>query len=541
MTLATNPQTTDYIIVGAGSAGSALAEQLSKDGRTRVTVIEAGGFIRDPLYGMPLLAARLIEQKRNNWHYTTAPQQHMFGRELFMPRGKMVGGSFGFNGTQFVRGNRYDFDHWRDLGNEGWGYDDVLPYYKEIENSDRDDPEFHGKSGPLPVRRPPVVNPITKACLAACAQAGFPINEDFNGRDQYGFGLYDFNILGGRRATTARMFLYPALKRPNLQIVSHAHVKRVVIENGRAKGVEYTRDGNLDVIYANNEVILCGGTINTPQTLMLSGIGDAEHLRAHGIPVVTHRPGVGKNLQDHLYVMIGYECLKPFSLMQSIRLDRLTLNVLNAYLRGKGPVARSALEAGGFFYSGMDDAAPDIQANFVPLLALNARIWLPGERNIKDSFAGYVWQSRPRSTGEILLRSADHREKPIIDPKFLSDEYDLASTRKGIKEMRRILLQPALDELRGPEMAPSAGAETDSEIDHFIRSNAGTSHHPTSTAKMGNDPMAVVDSRLRVHGVDGLRVADASIMPTVTTGNTNAASILIGYRAAALIKRDSNI
>jgi choline dehydrogenase len=527
--------TFDYIVIGAGSAGSVIATRLGEDG-SRVLVLEAGGHYRNPLYKLPLLAGRLFEMRRNNWFYRTVPQKHMNDRVLFLPRGKMVGGSFIFNGTQYVRGNRTDFDHWRQLGNAGWSYADVLPYFRRSENWYGGETEFHGGDGPLPVRKLPSISAVTRACLAACAEAGHPLNEDFNGASQDGFGSYDFNIEHGKRATTAVTFLYPALAKENIDVATNALVRRVSVEDGAATGVEFDQGGKTRHAVATREVVLTAGAINTPQVLMLSGIGDAEHLAEKGIPLVHHLPGIGRNMQDHLYVLIGYDCLQPVSLIHTLRLDRLIKGMLSAYFRGTGPIGQSPLEAGGFFRARDGLAAPDIQANFVPIMSLKARIWMPWEKPVGDSFAGYIWQNRPDSRGRIMLDTADYRDMPLIDPNYLAEEMDRVTTREGLKEMRRILSQHALDAFRGDELPPSKGCETDDEIDAFIRENAGTSHHSSATARMGADPMAVVDDQLRVHGIRHLRIADASVMPTVVTGNTNATTIMIAEKASDLIR-----
>ncbi|RWJ05733.1 GMC family oxidoreductase N-terminal domain-containing protein [Mesorhizobium sp.] len=527
----------DYIVVGAGSAGSVVATRLAEDPKTRVLVLEAGAHYRNPLYSMPLLAGRLFEMKQHNWFYQTVPQKHLDNRVLFLPRGKMVGGSFIFNGTQFVRGNRYDYDLWAQLGARGWSYSDVLPYFKRVESFDGDASLYHSKDGKLTVARAPAVNPISLACLDAAVEAGFSRNDDFNGAVQDGFGRFHFNIKRGKRQTTALAYLYPALKNGNIDLATHALSRRIVFENGKAIGVKFYRGSQLRLARARREIILCAGAINSPQLLLISGIGDVAQLRRHGIPLVTEAPEVGRNMQDHVYVYMGYECLRAKSLMQDLRADKVVLGILNAFFRGKGAVSQSPLEVGGFFRSKPGLAAPDMQSNFVPIMNLSARIWAPWERRvIQDTFAGYVWQNRPASRGTVSLASADVRDAPLIDPNYFDAESDLQTTREGVREIRRIVSHPALDDYRGNELAPSAGMNSDDEIDAFIRANAGTSHHSASTLRMGSDPTSVVDPELRVRGVTGLRVADASVMPTVVSGNTNAATIMIAEKAADLIR-----
>lgn len=527
----------DYIVVGAGSAGSVVATQLAEDKQIRVLVLEAGTHYRNPLYSMPLLAGRLFEMKQHNWFYRTVPQRHLDNRVLFLPRGKMVGGSFIFNGTQFVRGNRYDYDLWAQKGARGWSYSDVLPYFKRMENFDGNASIYHGKEGKLAVAKAPSVSPISLACVEAAAQAGYPRNDDFNGEVQDGFGRFHFNVRNGKRHTTALAYLYPALKGGNIDLVTRALARRIVIEGGRAAGIEFFRGNHLWLAKARREIILCGGSINSPQLLLLSGIGGAAQLRHHGIPVILDAPEVGRNMQDHVYVYMGYECLRPESLVQDLRADKIVRGVLNAFFHGKGAVSQSPLEVGGFFRSRPELVAPDMQSNFVPIMNLNARIWGPWEqKSIQDTFAGYVWQNRPESRGTVSLASSDIRVAPLIDPNYFDVESDLQTTREGVKEIRRIIAHPALDRYRGKELAPSAGMHSDDEIDAFIRANAGTSHHSASTLRMGNDESSVVDPELRVRGVSGLRVADASVMPTVVTGNTNAATIMIAEKASDLIR-----
>lgn len=446
--------TFDFVIVGAGSAGSVLAERLSQDGRYTVLVLEAGKHYRNPLYTMPMIAARLFGLRQNNWFYNTVPQKHLNGRALFLPRGKMVGGSFIFNGTQYVRGHRSDFDRWGQLGNRGWSYNDVLPYFKRSEDWYGGETELHGSGGSLAVAKASEINPITRACLNAAKEAGYAENNDFNGFFQDGFGTYDFNLRNGRRHTTAVGFLYPALKRRNLSIAVSALTKQILIEDSVAKAVDFEQAGTLKRVVAKREVILCAGAINTPQILMLSGVGDSDHLSSKGIAVSQHLPGVGQNLQDHLNIVQGYECLQPVSMMQSLRIDRLVRGVLDAQLRGQGVVARSPLEAGGFFRTRDGLSAPDIQAMFIPISSLKARIWFPGERGIRDTFGCYVWQNRPESRGEILLNSADFHDTPLIDPNYLSAEIDRITTRVAVREMRRIVRQPAMDAYRGVEFQP---------------------------------------------------------------------------------------
>lgn len=525
----------DFVIVGAGSAGCVLAERLSACGCRKVLLLEAGGPGGNPLHRLPMLAARLFQSRRNNWYFHTEPQINLAGRRIFLPRGRMVGGSFVFNGAQYVRGHRYDFDHWHALGNRGWSFAEVLPYFKRLERHQRGHDLFHGGDGPLRVEKLTEINPLSEAFLSASIQAGHGSNENFNAASQDGFGVYDFNIEAGRRQTTAHTYLRPALGRPNLHVETRAAAHRILIEDGRASGVEYHARGRIWRARAGREVILCGGSINSPKLLMLSGIGDAGALRRLGIQVQQDLPGVGANLQDHLTVSIGYRCTRAVSLVGTLRADRLALALVEAVVAGRGPLSRSPLEAGGFLRTRAGLPAPDCQVVFVPIHARGGRqVWFPGE-SVGDSFALRVWPSRPESRGFVALRSPDPDESPIIDPRFLSAESDLVVTRAGLRALRRIVAQPAFDPYRGEEFDPGVDWTTDHGIDEHIRATATTGHHTCGTARMGHDPLAVVDDRLRVHGIRGLRVADASVMPTMVSANTNAATIMIGEKAADLL------
>jgi choline dehydrogenase len=527
----------DFIVVGAGSAGCVLAERLSADGKSTVLLLEAGGRGRNPLYSLPMLAATLFTKRRNNWFFYTEPQAGLGDRQIFLPRGRMLGGSFVFNGAQYVRGHRTDFDHWRALGNRGWSYADVLPYFKRSESYEAGADEYHGGDGGLAVSKLAEVNPLSHVFLRACVEAGHPLNHDFNGASQDGFGLYDFNVSNGRRCTTAHAFLRPALGRPNLRVEVAANIRRVVVEDGRAVGVEFAQGGVARRADARREVVLAAGSINTPKLLMLSGIGPGDELRRHGVAVSAHLPGVGRNLQDHLTISIGYRCRQPLSLVGTLRLDRLALAMADGVLRRRGPIARSPLEAGGFLRTRHGLPAPDCQVVFLPIHVNGTqRVWMPWAQSVDDhSFALRVWPNRPESRGHLKLSSADPLADPVIDPRFLSCEADIATTRDGLRQLRRIVEQPAFAAYRGVELAPGAEVTTDADLDAYIREKAGTGHHTCGTAKMGNDAQAVVDEQLRVHAVAGLRVADASIMPTMVSGNTNAATIMIGEKAADLI------
>ena len=529
-------ETFDFVVVGGGSAGCVLAARLSEEG-AKVALLEAGGSGRDPSYDLPFLAAKLFSLKRNNWSYKSEPQGHLGDRRMDFPRGKMLGGSFIFNGAQYIRGHRSDFDVWRQMGNAGWAYDDVLPYFKKSERHDGGANAFHGVDGPLIVAKPPTINPLSLAYIEACRQAGYPLNDDFNGAEQDGFGIYDFNIGGGRRVTTAKAFLRPAMKRCNLKVIVDAHVNRVTLEGGIATGVEFEQGGAVRRVLARREVVLAAGSFNSPQILMLSGIGDPECLAPFGIEVRKALRGVGRNLQDHVNIAVAHECTQPVSFASHLRLHSLTGHMLSAILAKRGPVSRSPLEAGGFFRTSDGLAAPDCQAVFIPYYpGKGLKIFAPWADKLDgQSFVVHVWPNRPESRGRVSLRSADPRQAPLMDPHFLESERDLAITRDAVRVTREIFAQAALAPFRGKELAPGADVRSEAELDAYIRQNAGIGHHACGTAKMGQDDLAVVDESLRVRGIGNLRVADASIMPNMVSGNTNAATIMIAEKAADMM------
>ena len=529
-------ETFDFVVVGGGSAGCVLAARLSEDGST-VALLEAGGSGRDPIYDLPFLAAKLFSLKRNNWSYRSEAQQGLGNRRMDFPRGKMLGGSFIFNGAQYIRGHRSDFDVWRQLGNAGWSYDDVLPYFRKSERHDGGADLFHGADGPLAVAKPPTVNPLSIAYLEACRQAGYPLNDDFNGAEQDGFGIYDFNIDGGRRMTTAKAFLRPAMKRRNLRVIVDAHVNRVTLEDGVATGVEYVQSGSTRSVLARREVVLAAGSFNSPQILMLSGIGDPDGLRPLGIAVHKALKGVGRNFQDHVNIAVAHACTQPVSFASHLRLHALTGHMISAIVAKRGPVSRSPLEAGGFFRTVDGLSAPDCQAVFIPYYpGKGLKIFAPwAGTSDGHSFVVHVWPNRPESRGRVTLQSADPRQAPVTDPHFLDSERDLAITRDALRATRRIFAQEALAPFRGQELAPGADVRSDAEIDVYIRQNAGIGHHACGTAKMGQDELSVVDETLRVRGIGRLRVADASIMPNMVSGNTNAATIMIAEKAADMM------
>jgi choline dehydrogenase len=529
----------DIIIIGGGSAGCVLAERLSADPALRVMLIEAGHGTLKPLHAFAMLTGHFFERPEDNWSYHTVPQRHMADRTVFWPRGKRLGGSSIFNGMVYARGNPGDYDHWAQLGNRGWSWDEVLPYFRRNERHEDGASPLHGGDGLLSVTHARTSSVLVDAFVQAGIEAGFPHVTDFNGPSQTGVGLYDFNIRKGRRSNSARALLERARRRPNLAIVADAQVTRVLFDGRRAIGVEFRRDGQLVQVRAEREVVLSAGAIGTPHLLMLSGVGPAEHLAGHGIAPVHALPGVGENLVDHLDIFVRSSASRPVSLLRELRVDRMTIGVARALLFGSGVVTHSPIAAGGYFHSrpGLDH--PDLQAFFMPIGERIKSVWWPmtaQARHVARShgFALRIGPIRPLSRGRITLAAADPDASPLIDPNYLDDPADLEAMVKAIAIARTIFAQPALRPYLGEELSP--GAEPD--LARYIRQNAGTVYHPVGTARMGSDPMAVVDERLRVHGLGGLRIADASIMPTIPSGNTNAPTMMVAEKAADMIAAD---
>ena len=530
----------DYIVVGAGSAGCVLANRLSADPERSVLLIEAGGRDRNPLFRLPMLMGRLFHSGIYNWRYHTEPVPSLDGRSLYWPRGKVLGGSSTINGMIYVRGNRHDYERWAQMGLAGWSYDEVLPAFRRSEGHVERDGAYHGTGGELTVCRARGTNPLFDAFVAAGRQAGHPLNDDFNGAAQEGIGRYDFTIRRGRRCSASAAFLSPVGERRNLTIMTDCLVRRVVVEAGRATGVEVAQGGETRALRAAREVILCAGTVNSPQLLMLSGIGPGDDLRRHGIPVVHELPGVGRNLQDHVDCVLAYACTRPITLYRELRADRLIRSVIEGILLGRGVATTFPYEAGAFLKSRAEALAPDIQVHFMPALESAANLHLPNpfkEAPMEKShgFSMRVGPLNPESRGWIGLRSADPAAAPLIQPNYLQSEADCRTTVAGIRMAREVVAQPAFDAYRGPELAPGDAVRSDAELTRWLRANAMTTFHPVGTCRMGTDPMAVVDARLALRGLEGLRVADASVMPLITSGNTNAPAVMIGEKAAAFI------
>jgi len=530
----------DFIIVGAGSAGCVLANRLSANPAHRVLLLEAGGRDLNPLFRLPMLMGKLFHSGIYNWHYHTEPEPHLNDRSLYWPRGKVLGGTSTINGMIYVRGNRHDYDGWAQAGNAGWTYDEVLPAFLRSETHVQRKNAYHSQDGELTVCRARGWNPLLDVFCSAGAQAGYPLNDDFNGENQEGFGRYDFTITKGKRCSAAYAFLKPAIHRPNLTVVTHAHTRRILIAHNRAVGVEYDRKGNVEKAFAAREVILSAGVVNSPQILMLSGVGAAEELAKHGLAVLHDLPGVGKNLQDHVDCVMAYACRQPMTLYSDLRIDKAIWAVVQGMLLGEGIMTTFPYEAGAFVKSQSGLIAPDIQLHFMPALEKTANLYFPNpfKKSLVEANHGFslrVGPVNPKSRGEIALRSANPMDAPRIFANYLKTDFDVQTMIKAIRLTRDIIRQPAFDAYRGVELQPGPDITTDAEITTWLRAHAMTTFHPVGTCKMGSDIMAVVDARLKVHGIAGLRVADASIMPIISSGNTNAPAIMIAERAAEFI------
>ena len=523
--------TYDYVIVGGGSAGCVLANRLSSDPSVKVALLEAGPGDRNFLIHMPVGYAALMKTGWVDWGYHAEPQAGMGGRRLYWPRGKVLGGSSSVNAMIYIRGVPGDYDMWAQLGNRGWAWDDVLPYFKKAESYWQGADSYHGGDGPLKVTRPGVAHSLNAAWIEAGQQAGYPYTPDFNGARQEGFGPVDCTIAHGRRASAAVCYLRPALKRPNLTVITKAQVTRILLQRGRAIGVEYARKRQKHEILASREVVLSGGAINTPQLLLLSGIGPASEIGRHGVKVAHHLPGVGKNLQDHVHGAVKHYCSAPVSLYSALKPAALMRHVPYYLATGKGPAAGSAIETLAFLKTRPDVVAPDLQYHFVPVLyADHGRVMI-----YRHGWMGYYNMQRPEARGEITLKSADPLAHPAIQPNYLQNETDLRTLRDGFKILREVFRQKAFEPYGGVEFMPGAAVQTDAEIDAYHRATAESLYHPVGGCKMGRDEMAVVDETLRVHGLDGLRVVDASIMPRLVSGNTNAPTIMIAEKTADVI------
>ena len=519
-------ETYDYIIVGAGSAGCVLAHRLSEASDCRVLLLEAGERDRRKEIRIPAAFSKLFKTSCD-WAYSTEPEPHLDNRRLYIPRGRMLGGSSSMNAMIYIRGNRADYDAWRDSGCDGWSYDDVLPFFKRAEHQERGASEYHGTDGPLNVADPRCVNPLSRAFVDAGVEAGLQRNDDFNGQSQEGVGFYQLTQKNGARHSVADAYLRPALARPNLHVRTGALVSRIVFERERATGLEYVERGRQLHARAEREILLCGGAINSPQLLLLSGVGPAGESRRHGISVVTDLQGVGQNLQDHPVVGVMYGVTKPVSLASAESIA----NIARFLLFKAGPLTSNVAEAGGFVRTASGSGPPDLQFHFAP-------VYFQEHGFVKPEGHGLTIGATliaPQSRGRITLRLSDPTQPPRIEGNYLARAEDLRVLLDGIRLAREIAHAPAMRDLRGRDVPPGSESATGNALTGYVRKTAELLYHPVGTCRMGNDSMAVVDPSLRVHGLSGLRVIDASVMPSITRGNTNAPTIMIAEKAANLL------
>jgi choline dehydrogenase len=523
----------DYIIIGAGSAGCVMANRLTEDDGVRAVVVEAGPQDRSIFIHMPSAFAYPLAGTKYNWHYESEPEPFLDNRRLHCPRGRVIGGSSSVNGMVYIRGHAFDYDGWaRRPGLENWSYFDCLPYFKKSETRLAGGDAYRGNNGPLFATTGACTNPLYRAFIEAGRQAGYPITEDMNGYQQEGLGRMDMTTYKGRRWSTAKAHLRPAQKRGRVDVRSRSLVTRILFEGRRAVGVEYSRGNRLETVRASREVILCGGAINSPQTLMLSGIGNGDDLKKLGIAVVQHLPGVGQNLQDHIEAYVQYECTRPITLYGATNpLAKLKIGA-EWLLSGKGLGGTNHFEAGGFIRSEAGVLHPDLQYHFLPMaVSYDGTSAAEGH-----GYQLHIGPMRPTSRGDIKLKSADPRQHPRILFNYMQTEQDRKEMRAGIRLTREILTQKAFDPFRGRELAPGAKAVSDSEIDAFVRQKAESAYHPSCSCRMGTDEMAVVSGDARVHGVEGLRVIDASIMPDVVSGNLNVPTIMMAEKLADVVR-----
>ena len=526
-------ETVDYVIVGAGSAGCVLANRLSEDGAASVLVLEAGAMDRNLLIHIPAGVYRVYRDPRINWNYEAEAEPALDGRHLDLPRGKVVGGSSSINAMVYMRGHPRDYDRWaEECGLPRWTYAQCLPYFKRCETSDRGASDWRGGDGPLGVSQASLENPLFDAFLEAGEQAGQGRSDDLNGYNPEGLARLDSTTWKGRRSSAATAHLKPALGRPNLRLVTGALARRVIIEGNRAAGIEYEQRGERRTVRANREVILAGGAINSPQLLMLSGIGPADHLRAVGIEAAIDLPGVGANLQDHLAVYTYFECTKPVTIHRIANpVNKLVAGVRWIVARD-GLAASNIWEAGGLIFGNPSVPYPNLQYHFAPVVAD-----FEGRRiKLSQAFTVMVDQLRPRSRGRLRLRTANPLDAPAVRFNYLADEFDLGELIEAVRAARELVSQPAFDEFRGRQLAPGPDVTSDSDIAAWIRSTTSSDFHPSCTCRMGDDGKAVVDEEMKVHGIEDLRVVDASVMPQIVSGNLNAPVQMIAERAADFIR-----
>jgi len=526
----------DYIVIGSGSAGAVVAARLSEDPDVSVLLLEAGGRDRHPLQLMPLAMLKVAYSRFGTFQFWSEPEPGLNGRSIQIPHGRTLGGSTSINAMIYIRGNRGDYDQWQAQGNDAWGYQGVLPYFRKSEHNERFSNEYHGFGGPMSVSTQIECNPLSRAWVRGLQELGVPFNHDVNGADQYGVTYYDVTQRNARRESASTAFLRPARDRENLHVLTRAQATRVIISGARAIGIEYQTKSGRGTVRAEREVILSGGAVNSPKLLMLSGIGDADELRAVGIDPVHHLPGVGKNFQDHMDVYLTAET-QPISYNMEDRWDRAARHMFQYLLYRKGPMTAAVCEAGAFVYSsqfgGPETEWPDIQMHILPAYVIDHG----RQRRKGHGITINTCNVRPRSIGSVRLRSSNPVDHPLIDPNFCGDPegYDWRVSMAGFRWGRAVLNSQALKPFIKYEFMPGADVQSDEQLRDYIRQWSKTDYHPVGSCKMGNDDLAVVDQQLRVHGLEGLRVVDASVMPTLISGNTQAPSIMIGEKGSAII------
>ena len=521
----------DYIIVGGGSAGCVLANRLSKDTKNNVALFEAGKPSDIWKVNMPLALLYTMHDPKYNYKYYSEPEPYLNNRRIYCPRGKMVGGCSAHNGMVYVRGNPNDYQRWSGLGLKEWSYEKVLPYFKKIETWSGGENHFRGGSGPLPINQSKNKNPLFKAFLNSANEAGYKINKDMNGEDQEGFGMYDVTINNGERASVSKYYLDPTKSRKNLQIFSESFVEKIIFDGKKAIGIEVNIKNKTQKVYTNKEIILSGGAINSPQLLMVSGIGSANHLKEKGIQIIHNLDGVGENLQDHLETYVQQECKTSDTLYSYVNKFNMIKVGIQWFLNRSGPCSTSFLEAGGFCKTSNDNEYPNIQFHFFPSFVIDHGLIEPD----RHGFQLHASPNHPKSRGSVTLNSSNPYDHPKIQFNYLQHEDDLKQTIECIHIARKILGQTSMSPYAGDEVGPGEHANSNNLIEKYIRSNAETAYHPSCTLKMGNDNMAVVDDKLKIHGLSNIRVVDASVMPEITSGNLNAPVLMIAEKASDYI------